>query len=77
MFYSLRVKWLTYRTAKIYNSTRHAPSQLSLNGREKRGRLFVEKGSDASMTVKGLKQEVRVLCWFVDERRVLAMSEAS
>lgn len=35
-------------------------SQLSLNGREKRGRLFVERGSNASVTLKGLKQEVRM-----------------
>lgn len=32
--------------------------ELKLNGREKRGRVFVEMGSDASRTLKGLKMEL-------------------
>lgn len=32
--------------------------ELRLNGREKRGRVFVETNSTASQTIKGLKQEL-------------------
>ena len=32
--------------------------ELHLNGREKRGRVFIEIGSDGSQTLKGLTQEI-------------------
>jgi hypothetical protein len=32
--------------------------QLKLNGREKRGRVFVEMGSDASQTLRGLRWSI-------------------
>ena len=32
--------------------------ELKLNGRERRGRVFVQKKSDAAQTLKGLKQEL-------------------
>ena len=32
--------------------------ELNLNGREKRGRVFIEMGTDGCTTLKGLKQEI-------------------
>lgn len=37
---------------------REMRDQLKLSGREKRGRVFVEMGSDASQTLRGLKMEI-------------------
>ena len=33
-------------------------SELKMNGREKRGRMFVAPNSDACMTIQGLKKEL-------------------
>ncbi len=45
--------------------------ELKLNGREKRGRMFVEEGTDGCHTIKGLKSEIHAFFRFLKKSTYL------